>query len=548
MRDHRSGRCIGLFPSLALGLLLSLCGGAFAETPHNSFTTDALKGDTRFLSDVAGIALTTNDLKKLADFNSMVADALKTSRGRELMRYVASCALDPSQKVTYTSGGAVDEWPGEVGLCSDRDVDVGDWSARKASKPCQELVTACVLARINAFGRKVPISLRDTVEGSIFLPLNPSVMVEQEYRDRGGIPIGSFKACPNSGDMTTNANCGWKGHRVGTCAPNEPITVQLSDSYQSVHVRICKGIYGCNNTTLDSEPGLCSGEDYVQGMIPGAEALSTSISFICPLNGYFGVMYKCASKSCSQKFDLNVKVFDSAGRRVPYPALEQDVFKYPEGAFYGNFFTKDINLCAIVTPNQVNSCASTIWNNSGPAYLNQRICAGEQCFNHAPSSCSNTCSDAFNVPSTSDSLLCKGTRALMVYLNDPRDLSLTEAALKTRFPAESQAGADLVVVSLTHEPASPRADQPVTCMAVVKNIGSGPAGASTLEFGIGGETYRPRFPVPALAPGATYAVTRETPPFIIPRLYGSVATADVLGQVVETDEANNVTTDLYQVQ
>jgi subtilase family serine protease len=110
------------------------------------------------------------------------------------------------------------------------------------------------------------------------------------------------------------------------------------------------------------------------------------------------------------------------------------------------------------------------------------------------------------------------------------------------------APSDLVVSSLTHSPASPTTADTITFTAVVKNIGTATAPASTLMFKIGGETPgapETLFAVPALAPGETFQVQRQAT--LIAQNYINTATADYTGSVPETNETNNTTTDSYTV-
>src|SRR5437879_6424394 len=107
---------------------------------------------------------------------------------------------------------------------------------------------------------------------------------------------------------------------------------------------------------------------------------------------------------------------------------------------------------------------------------------------------------------------------------------------------------DLIVATLTHAPANPTTADLIRCTAVVRNAGSATAGASTLEFRIGGETPgapQTRFAVPALAAGQTATVQRELQ--LTAGNYRNTATADVANVVAESDETNNVTTDDYTV-
>ena len=105
---------------------------------------------------------------------------------------------------------------------------------------------------------------------------------------------------------------------------------------------------------------------------------------------------------------------------------------------------------------------------------------------------------------------------------------------------------DLVISSFTHSPANPTTVDEITFTAVVKNIGTGSAGASTLSFKIGGESSPPTFSVPALAPNATYTVQRQLV-LGVAQNYMNTAIADVDNNVTESDETNNQGTDTFSV-
>jgi sugar lactone lactonase YvrE len=107
---------------------------------------------------------------------------------------------------------------------------------------------------------------------------------------------------------------------------------------------------------------------------------------------------------------------------------------------------------------------------------------------------------------------------------------------------------DLIVDSMTHSPANPTTTDLITFTAVVKNIGAGSAGASTLMFTIGGETPGAAgtlFSVPALASGASSTVTRQAT--LIAQNYRNTATADYPNAVTESNETNNTSIHDYYV-
>jgi hypothetical protein len=72
---------------------------------------------------------------------------------REFMDYLVSCALDENDSLSWSGGGLSETWEGSLGLCP-------DWAVAAPSEECQEVVSACLLARTNAYGQSVEISLR----------------------------------------------------------------------------------------------------------------------------------------------------------------------------------------------------------------------------------------------------------------------------------------------------------------------------------------------------------------------------------------------------
>jgi subtilase family serine protease len=105
---------------------------------------------------------------------------------------------------------------------------------------------------------------------------------------------------------------------------------------------------------------------------------------------------------------------------------------------------------------------------------------------------------------------------------------------------------DLVIETFTHFPSAPTTDDEITFVAVVKNIGAGPAGATTLTFKVGGESTPPAFSVPELAPGATHTVQRKVK-LGVAQNYLNTVTVDTTNAAAESNEANNQQTDHYSV-
>jgi hypothetical protein len=105
---------------------------------------------------------------------------------REFMEYLVSCALPAGEQITWQS----ESWPGELGLCP-------AWKSSAPDVTCQELVSSCLLARINAYGETVQISLRGLFTDEAPLPLSASEVTDF------GWPEGGFFGnvfCPDCTD------------------------------------------------------------------------------------------------------------------------------------------------------------------------------------------------------------------------------------------------------------------------------------------------------------------------------------------------------------
>ncbi|MFQ5350301.1 MAG: CARDB domain-containing protein [Thermoanaerobaculia bacterium] len=147
-----------------------------------------------------------------------------------------------------------------------------------------------------------------------------------------------------------------------------------------------------------------------------------------------------------------------------------------------------------------------------------------------------------------------GSYSLEVEIIPPNSLSIGRGYIRVDGPGNFTAcdtllGPDLVIDSITHDPASPDTEDTIEFTAVVKNIGFQSAGTSTLSFKIGGESPSDPdalFAVPSLVPGATATFTRNEG-LSVAQNYLNTAVADFNDDVAEVDEGNNTATDSYTV-
>lgn len=312
----------------------------------------------------------------------------------------------------------------------------------KESEECQELVTACVMARVSAVGKSIPLSLRS--ESPIVSPLRDQVLTDTRFREspRGedpseGWPIPSFSM------KCRDRECNWSPAHVGTCVPGQEIQLAVDDpsdpsACDSTALRACAGIHGCMGPDLHMLPDGSPLPPYSKHLGEKLGACRRSpLEFACPSNkataGYYSVMTRPAPASIARKPARTHTVVKIQGSGT-YPAPEKDVFTFPEGAFYGNMFkpetltlsctlngdagptmvctTADQNVCDIdlksgestercaeylisLPYRDVHACYAYTQQMEddavGVAALNQRLCnsldANAKCFAYRPQRC-----------------------------------------------------------------------------------------------------------------------------------------------------------------
>jgi hypothetical protein len=115
---------------------------------ENRLSMNRLSMNRLSMNGLSQAALSTNGTT-LAN-NTLIVD----EPGRELLTYMARCALKSDQSLTATYDSVTYTFPGQLGLAH-------DW----LTKPLTDLkkqtwVSACLLAHVNGYGVGVPISLR----------------------------------------------------------------------------------------------------------------------------------------------------------------------------------------------------------------------------------------------------------------------------------------------------------------------------------------------------------------------------------------------------
>ncbi len=204
--NHRSFSpllCAAVLSSLPLGCAATAIESAEevgtttqAQEAANGLTENALSVNALSVNALSVNALSVNALS----VNSLVSSALNDASMRTVLKYLVGCALRPEQSITLevpTGSGSFYTYNGQLGLYP-------DWSTGACpADTCQPWVSACVIARINAVGHVVPLSLRGSALTTDAAELTEYPMVDGVFF--GNVfaqPQIRYACLPNDGELT----------------------------------------------------------------------------------------------------------------------------------------------------------------------------------------------------------------------------------------------------------------------------------------------------------------------------------------------------------
>ncbi|AEI66532.1 hypothetical protein [Corallococcus macrosporus] len=468
----------------------------------NALTTRALVLNAIATNHDSNSLLGTTALQAL--FHPTSGDAntrrrLHDANAQRFMEYVVGCALREDQQIHYydprPGSAGVRQWRGQAGLCP-------MWATNPPSEDCLERVSACVLARNNAEGRRVELSMRGEHR---FSASGPNIYtLDAKTRPATHVPItgvamASFDAC-GLGESGAQRDCGWTPDGVGSCVPASTVFVgaggplscagpsaTLGSSVNGPAVlRVCEGTAGCEHLdarNLGEATGTCAGA-------PAAPV----VSFTCPAGGYYSVMTAPAS---STTVGLVANVAAHPAWASTYGLSEQQVYAVREGAFYGNIFLPDelaaevevveyrdgkqshykVEGADVIVAGSIYkkmfSCFDPAWS-SGAAYAANRVCAlpnlGANCAARVTGPCfaslqppvAGQCDiqDGPLTPGDGDYEQCRDhvevlwTQSVTTYLHAPCDTVTRERSTKEQFAQACGRGA------VPLEPSPPEGELP----------------------------------------------------------------------------------------
>ncbi|MBN1208995.1 MAG: hypothetical protein JXB05_29325 [Myxococcaceae bacterium] len=413
VRARCSQLCIrGLGASLLIAL--GGCGPALPEEVEggwetreeairipNSLTTQALIFNALSTNRVANQMLGSTPLTTL--FNPpgdpYIQNQLRDPNAQAFMPYLVSCALATGQNLAWRNPltGTNEVWRGKMGLCT-------EWATQPPSQACLERVSSCLLARNNAFGKRVELSARGEHPSSPAAFGLELVTRPTEYDPSTSQRLDSFYSCATN-TLGMQRNCGWEVDAIGSCDPGETVRLgagghapdmctgsALGSSSGRTVVRVCEDIAGCDDggpRLLAQSEGSCS-------------TTAPAVSFTCPAAGYFSVMTAPYESNLSATATVQVEAPAS------YRLSEAQVFRLREGAFYGTIFDPSALAVEIVVRDgkvigrdqvvdgsvyrRMFSCYDSAWANSA-ANATHRVCAlpasGSNCAATVAGACLN---------------------------------------------------------------------------------------------------------------------------------------------------------------
>ncbi|MCP3105178.1 hypothetical protein LZ198_40550 [Myxococcus sp. K15C18031901] len=362
-------------------LLVGLAALGSVSTAHaepgirilNSLSTadlafNALTTNSRALESLNRLPLTTDVFAREPTLKNQLEDPA----ARSVMHYLMGCALGPQDVIEWKSrAGELHVFTGEANLCP-------EWATGAPTSQCLGYVTACLLARNNAYGTVVEISMRGE-DPNEPLRFNPS------GDPKAWSPL--FLPC-DKGGTGVRPECGWVGEGVGACTPGLVVTVGTGGPFPDTCtgtigtssgrrvLRVCEDPWGCTARTALA----MSDQDRCGGTAPAA-------TFKCPESGQYSLMSAAYDRAALPGTWMRPAV--TSGR---FPSAAFGAFTFREGAFFGNMFDpKGLNV--EVTLNQdtfqpmlskpgfsgfpytdVHACFGKDWV-AGDVHLEARICA-----------------------------------------------------------------------------------------------------------------------------------------------------------------------------
>ncbi|HYO70081.1 MAG TPA: hypothetical protein VEU33_28795 [Archangium sp.] len=358
----------------------------------NSLTTKALALNAISTNPLANNTLAHGGLAPLFDpgtGDGYLQLQLRDTDAQSFMSYLVSCALPEGRTIAWEEPltQTLRTWEGKAGLCP-------QWEYGAPSDTCKHRVSACLLARNNALGRRVELSMRgeDPLQPALF-PLEGQTRPVEYDPDLGNARVPSYEACATA-QSGVGRDCGWTADFIGRCMPGQTVRLGAGGrapdqcttgpalgawSGARMMLRVCEGIIGCDSGStryLGQNQGTCA-------------TTNAAVTFTCPASGHFNVMSAPYDSTLTGSVSVAVETGTSAG--TSYRLSEKAVYRLREGAYYGNIFDSTALATKVYVDEsgrvvgkeqtvqgsvyrKMFSCQAPEWSNDA-AYGAHRVCA-----------------------------------------------------------------------------------------------------------------------------------------------------------------------------
>lgn len=189
--------------TLLLVALLALPATGEAAMTTNRLASNRLASNRLASNRLASNRLASNRLASngVGSVQLAATELLATADGREVLSYLVGCALEPDVTLDAEVDGQEYQFAGDLGLAP-------RWTRRRLSGKEKRWVSACMLARVNAFATAEAISLRGP---------HPNLTVSQDESELFTVAEGAFYGdiFRREGDPMIQIACQGEGQAAG---------------------------------------------------------------------------------------------------------------------------------------------------------------------------------------------------------------------------------------------------------------------------------------------------------------------------------------------
>lgn len=174
---------------------------------ENALSENGLSSNGLSSNGLSSNGLSSNGLSSNGLIMNALKDATTGALNQQFLSYLVSCALPQGKSISLPINGVVMQFDGQLGLAP-------EWGASDRARcdvDCQQWISACLIARVNAQGHHIPLSMR----GSKSPSLSANGTEKANYPNAEATYFGNIFsatpqrfACKVPGSLLINRACG----------------------------------------------------------------------------------------------------------------------------------------------------------------------------------------------------------------------------------------------------------------------------------------------------------------------------------------------------